>query len=104
MSMPWSTKPQGFLSLSSHGGMKPPAFAQIFTQKNKKNKKTPKKQHFQNISWYNELDNFLASFVHQKAATPPSTNPGSATDSCSHMHIAKVRHCIKLLTNGYDQK
>ena len=27
----------------------------------------------------NELDNYPANFVHHKAATPPSTNPGSAT-------------------------
>ena len=28
-----------------------------------------------------ELDNYPANFVYQKAAAPPSTNPGSATDT-----------------------
>ena len=33
----------------------------------------------------NELDNYPVNFVHQKAATPPSTNPGSATDTEAQM-------------------
>ena len=61
--------PKVSYSVSSHGGTKPPAFMQVLL-------KTALSKHFMN----NELDNYPANFMHQKAATPPSTNPGSATE------------------------
>ena len=67
--MPWSTKTPRFPNLS------PVMVVRSHQLLCKFFLKTALSKHFMN----NELDNYPANFVHHKAATPPSTNPGTAT-------------------------